>query len=76
MHHTHPETEKAKRSEKQAALVFDEGRGLSTENQQYLLTATINEIRRQVDRWRNLTNPNQWQITPETARLLRHWRRH
>jgi type III restriction enzyme len=23
-----------------------------------------------------LPNPNQWQVTPETARLLRHWRHH
>jgi hypothetical protein len=25
-------------------------------------------------RW--LLNPNQWQVTPETARLLQHWRHH
>ena len=23
-----------------------------------------------------MTNPNQWQVTPETARLLQHWRHH
>jgi len=27
-----------------------------------------------VDTWRLLPNPNQWQVTPETARLLQHWR--
>ena len=29
-----------------------------------------------VDAWRALPNPNQWQVTPETARLLQHWRHH
>jgi type III restriction enzyme len=29
-----------------------------------------------VDSWRSLPNPNQWQVTPETARLLQHWRHH
>ena len=26
--------------------------------------------------WRSLPNPSQWQVTPETARLLQHWRHH
>jgi hypothetical protein len=39
-------------------------------------TAVINGIRQQVDRWRTLPNPSQWQVTPETARLLQHWRHH
>ena len=29
-----------------------------------------------MDAWRSLPNPNQWQVTPETARLLQHWRHH
>ena len=29
-----------------------------------------------MDRWRALPNPGDWQVTPETARLLRHWRHH
>ena len=37
---------------------------------------TINGVRQQVDRWRDLPNPSQWQVTPETARLLQHWRHH
>lgn len=32
----------------------------------------INEIRQQVDRWRELS-PTQWGVTPETQRLLLHW---
>jgi type III restriction enzyme len=56
-------------------MVFDEGQGLSSEDQQYDPTPVINELRR-VDRWRELPNPNDWQVTPETARLLQHWRHH
>lgn len=26
--------------------------------------------------WRELANPNDWKVTPETARLLQHWRHH
>ena len=33
------------------------------------------KFRGYVDRWRSL-RPNQWQVTPETARLLEHWRHH
>jgi type III restriction enzyme len=38
----------------QAALVFDEGQGLSTDAQRYDPTATINAVRAQVDKWREL----------------------
>ena len=61
----------------QAALVFDKAaQKLEAEGQQYELMQTINGVRRQVDRWRNLPDPSQWQVTPETARLLQHWRHH
>ena len=64
-------------SANQAALVFDKtARELETDNQQYELMQTINGVRQQVDRWRDLPNPSQWQVTPETARLLQHWRHH
>ncbi len=63
-------------STEQAALVFGDGKDLSTEKQQYEHTAIINSVRQQVDRWRSLSNPSQWQVTPETARLLQHWRGH
>ena len=29
-----------------------------------------------MDRWRALPNPGHWRVTPETARLLLHWRHH
>jgi type III restriction enzyme len=58
----------------QDQIVFDEGKSLSTAKQQYDPTSVINEIRSFVDQWRSLPNPNLWQVTPETARLLQHWR--
>ncbi len=58
----------------QAALVLDEGKGLSTKDQQYDPTGIINELRRRVDQWRAIPNPADWKVTPETQRLLEHWR--
>jgi type III restriction enzyme len=60
----------------QKALVFDEGKGLSTEAQQYDPTSIINELRARVDGWRALPSASDWLVTPETARLLQHWRHH
>ena len=61
----------------QTSLVFDEAsRKLADGGQQYDLTAIINAVRRQVDAWRSLPDPAQWRVTPETARLLQHWRHH
>jgi type III restriction enzyme len=71
-----PKPKKRKASTKQQDLVFDEGKGLSTKEQQYDPTSIINEVRGYVDRWRSLTHPSEWQVTPETARLLQHWRHH
>ena len=59
----------------QENIVFDEGKGISTAKQQYDPTSVINEIRSHVDQWRDLA-PSLWQVTPETARLLQHWRHH
>jgi len=70
-----PKPKKHKRVATQEAFVFDEGKGLSTKEQQYDPTSIINEVRQHVDAWRAL-HPNQWQVTPETARLLHHWREH
>ena len=70
-----PKPKKRKRSE-QRELVFDEGAGLSTEEQQYDPTSIINEFRHYVDQWREIPNPSDWLVSPETARLLQHWRHH
>jgi type III restriction enzyme len=67
---------KKRKAAGQSGFVFDEGKGLSTKEQQYDPNSIINEVRQTVDAWRSLPNPNQWQVTPETARLLQHWRHH
>ena len=60
----------------QGSLVFNEGAGLSGAQQQYDPTPVINELRRRVDLWRRTPAANAWGVTPETARLLEHWRHH
>ncbi len=71
-----PKPKKRKRSVAQEEIVFDEGQGLSTKAQQYDQTSIINEVRGYVAAWRNLPSPSHWQVTPETQRLLQHWRHH
>ncbi|MCA9239767.1 MAG: DEAD/DEAH box helicase family protein, partial [Planctomycetales bacterium] len=67
---------KKRRSAKaqQMPMLYDEGEGLSTADQQYDLTSIINGIRSRVDEWRHISDPQKWQVTPETTRLLQHWR--
>jgi type III restriction enzyme len=72
-----PKPRKRTGAAEQQQIVFDEGKGLSTEKQQYDPTsAVINELRHYVDQWRSLSNPNDWKVTPDTQRLLQHWRHH
>lgn len=70
-----PKPKKRKGTEEQSEMQLNEGLGLSTEDQNYDLTSRINEVRGYVASWRNLP-ASQWQVTPETARLLQHWRHH
>ena len=67
-----PKPKKQKGAPKQSELLFDD---LSSQDQQYIHTAIINGVRQEVDRWRELPQ-SQWRVTPETARLLEHWRHH
>ena len=71
-----PKPKKRKRAATQKGFIFDEGKGISTAAQEYDPTSVINEVRGYVESWRSLPNPAQWQVTPETARLLQHWRTH
>ena len=71
-----PQPRRRRRSASQQEIVFDEGQGLSSVEQQYDPTPIINEVRRHVDQWRAWPNPSEWQVTPETTRLLQHWRHH
>lgn len=69
-----PKPKKQKSAPQQDALLFDND--LSSQAQQYVHTAIINGVRQEVDKWRALPNPADWRVTPETARLLQHWRHH
>lgn len=71
-----PKAKKTKGASQQEELILDEGKGLSSQEQQYQIADTINRIRHHVDQWRLIPNPNDWRVTPETARLLQHWRKH
>ncbi len=69
-----PKPRKQKGKAKQADLPLYEGP--SSQDQKYDPTPVINELRWQVEQWRKWPNPADWQVTPETARLLDHWRNH
>jgi type III restriction enzyme len=71
-----PKPKKTKASKEQAGFKFGDDKGLSTDQQKYDPTSIINEVRSNVENWRALPNPSQWQVTPETARLLKYWRHH
>jgi len=72
-----PKPRKRKPQATQTSLLLDGGDGLSTQAQEYEKTASmINAVRQEVDKWRGIQNPNDWRVTPETARLLQHWRHH
>jgi type III restriction enzyme len=70
-----PQPKKRSKAAVQAALDLGDDAGLSTAEQRYG-EAMINELRERVEAWRQLQSPAHWQVTPETARLLQHWRHH
>jgi len=71
-----PITRTTKRKEvvQQVEMVLDEGKGLSTKDQQYQIADIINRIRKNVEQWRQIQDSNLWKVTPETVRLLKHLR--
>src|SRR5712692_436658 len=71
-----PKPRKRKGGPEQAQLVYGEAKDLSDEKQQYDVNAVINSVRAQVGAWRRIPDPSRWNVTPETARLLQHWRHH
>ncbi len=62
-----------KKTKAEAELPLGMGRSQG-DDRQYLLASTINDIRARVDEWRSRPNPATWGVTPETQRLLQHWR--
>ena len=71
-----PKPKKSRKSQKQISMVLGADDDLSTAEQEYNPTPIINEVRGYIDAWRNLPNPSQWMVSPETERLLKHWRTH
>lgn len=69
-----PKSKKRKATE-QGDLGLKDEAGETLKDPNYETTSIINEVRSQVDTWREL-QPHQWQVTPETQRLLKHWRHH
>lgn len=70
-----PKPRKRKSPKTQKDFDFND-ENLGEQSQQYDPTSVINEVRKHVESWRALPNSNDWQVTPETARLLKHWRHH
>lgn len=71
-----PKKKKSKQKQGELDLEWDETEGISSEDQKYDPTPIINELRTFVDEWREIKDPSKWRVTPETARLLEHWRHH
>ncbi|MCF6292256.1 MAG: hypothetical protein L3J04_02560 [Robiginitomaculum sp.] len=71
-----PKKKKSRVAENQQDLALHSQDGISTEEQEYNPTPLINDVRKQVKQWRELSNPQNWSVTPTTARLLQHWRQH
>ena len=73
-----PRRRRGRQKEIDEALQHEIGDAVAVaeDGQRYDAKSNINFIRGQVDRWRDEPDPNKWHVTPETQRLLRHWRTH
>ncbi len=72
-----PKPKKRKQAEAQQLgfeLLASTGFADADGQQTYNPTDFIQAVRREVDLWRQIPNPADWRVTPETARLLHHWR--
>lgn len=69
-----PKSKTKKSQDAQKELGLSNQPDVSTDHQEYDVSRLINEIRAHVANWRRLPNPNDWNVTPTTAKLLRHWR--
>jgi len=70
-----PKSKKVKKGKDQPEMDLGTDTGQNDKTRQYDPTPIINELRTYIEQWRALPE-SQWQVTPETARLLRHWRHH
>ncbi len=71
-----PKKRKKGQNDVQQTLALFDTEGISTDQQGYDISLYINSIRDNVNAWRQLPNPQDWKVTPETVRLLQHWRHH
>lgn len=67
---------KKRRAAAQQEMIFNEAEEVSTAKQRYETMSIVNAVRERVDAWRKVPSPDSWHVTPETARLLQHWRHH
>ena len=63
-----------KRKDSNTQELFNESLGLGDGSQKYDPISVINKVRSHVDEWRK--REYNWMVTPDTARLLKHWRHH
>ncbi len=75
LRHAVPKAKKSK-SQDQAELAMEAPGGITVDGQTYDPRSIINEVRSAVDTWRKIPDAKNWGVTPETARLLQHWRHH
>lgn len=70
-----PTPKPKKRKAGQGDLGLEDSPGAVHATQQYNLTSIINQVHGAMGAWHKLPEGS-WAVTPETARLLKHWRRH
>jgi len=56
----------------QTSMIF--AADIATEATAFNPSPIVNDLRQEIETWRNLPNSSQWKVTPVTQRLLQHWR--
>ena len=69
-----PKKQRQSQDSVQKTLALFDTEGISDESQTYDLSFLITNIREKVNAWRQLSDPQRWNVTPTTERLLSHWR--
>jgi type III restriction enzyme len=62
--------------QRQATHALTDDESFEDRDTQYTVSKTVNELRHELELWRSIANTAAWKVTPETARLLNHWRNH
>ncbi len=68
-----PKSRRQRNQPQQQEIDLRDQAGISSDDQKYT-SSIINDLRGEVDAWRGLPSPSDWRVSPETARLLDHWR--